>query len=104
MKLKTIAILCAGAALAGAATFTGTITDTMCGAKHGMMPGQPDDACVRMCVKSSSSQYALYDGEKVMRLSDQKTPARFAGKKVRVTGDYDEKSKTIKVTAIEPAD
>ena len=101
--MKTIAILFAGAGLACAAAFTGIITDTMCGAKHGMMPGQPDDACVRMCVKNSSTRYALYDGQKVMRLSDQKTPARFAGKKVQVTGAYDEKSKTIKVTAIEPA-
>lgn len=103
MKMKTIACLLSGAALAAAATFTGTITDTMCGAHHGMMPGQPDDACVRMCVKSSSTQYALYDGQKVMRLNDQKTPAKFAGKKVQVTGTYDEKTKTIKVTAIEPA-
>jgi hypothetical protein len=101
--MKTITLLLAGAALAGAATFTGTITDTMCGAHHGMMPGQPDDACVRMCVKNSSSQYALYDGQTVMRLSDQKMPAKFAGRKVQVTGTYDEKSKTIKVTAIEPA-
>lgn len=103
MTKKMIMLLLTGAALACAATFTGTITDTMCGAKHGMMPGQPDDACVRMCVKNSSSQYALYDGEKVMRLSDQKAPAKYAGKKVQVTGTYDEKTKTIKVTAIEPA-
>lgn len=103
MNMKTIALLVTGAVLACAATFTGTITDTMCGAHHAMMPGQPDDACVRMCVKNSSSQYALYDGEKVMRLSDQKTPAQFAGRKVQVTGTYDDKTKTIKVTAIEPA-
>lgn len=84
-------------------TFTGVITDTMCGAKHGMMKNQPDDKCVAMCTKSSSS-YALFDGRTVMKLSDQKTPAKFAAQRVRVTGTYDEKSRTIKVSAIEPQD
>lgn len=102
--VKTTALLFVMAAASGAATFTGTITDTMCGARHGMMKGQPDDACVRTCVKNTSAQYALYDGQTVMRLSDQKAPARFAGAKVKVTGTYDEKSKTIKVASIEAAE
>jgi len=101
--MKTIALLFAGAALACAATFTGTITDTMCGARHTMMKGRPDADCVRMCAKTSSVQYALYDGQTLLRLSDQKTPARFAAQKVTVTGTYDEKTRTIKVSSIEPA-
>ncbi len=83
-------------------TFTGTITDTMCGKTHGMMAGQPDDKCIAMCVKGSNSQYALNDGNRILKLSDQKTPARFAAKRVKVTGILDEKSKTIKVASIEP--
>ena len=43
-------------------TFTGVITDTMCGKTHGMMAGQPDAECTTKCVKGSSSQYALFDG------------------------------------------
>ena len=39
-------------------TFTGVITDTMCGKKHDMMPGQPDAKCIEMCVKGSSTEYA----------------------------------------------
>jgi hypothetical protein len=82
-------------------TFSGRITDTMCGARHGMVKGQTDAECVRACVKNTSSQYALFDGKSVIRLSDQKTPAKFAGQSVKVTGTYDAKTKTIKVASIE---
>ena len=100
--MKKILLLFMAAGTIGAATFTGKITDTMCGAKHGMVKGQSDEECVRMCAKGTSAQYALYDGQKVMRLSDQKAPAKFAGKNVKVTGTYDERSKTIRVASIEP--
>jgi hypothetical protein len=87
--------------LALAATFTGTITDTMCGAKHTMMKDQPDDKCIRMCVKGSS-EYALFDGQNVYKLKDQTKSAKFAAQKVKVTGTLDEKTKTIKIISIEP--
>ena len=88
-------------ALALAETFTGTITDTMCGAKHTMMKDQPDDKCIRMCVKGSS-EYALFDGQTVLKLSNQSKSAKFAAQKVKVTGTLDEKTKTIKITSIDP--
>jgi len=88
-------------ALALAETFTVVVTDTMCGAKHTMMKDQPDDKCVRMCVKSSSD-YALYDGQNVYKLSDQSKPAKFAAQKVKVTGTLNPKTKTIKLSAIDP--
>lgn len=99
--MTRIGLLLALAGLAsGAETFTGVITDTMCGAKHTMMKNQPDDQCVKMCIKGSS-EYALFDGKNVMKLSDQKTPGRFAALRVKVTGTYDEKSKRIKVASME---
>jgi len=85
-----------------ARTFTGVITDTMCGAKHTMMKNQPDDECVRMCTKGSS-EYALFDGTQVLKLSDQKNPAKFVAQRVKIAGTYNEKTKTIKVTSIEAA-
>jgi len=84
-------------------TVTGIITDTMCGAKHTMTKGQPDDDCTRLCVKGAR-EFALYDGKTLWKLSDQKTPARFAAQPVKVTGAVDPKSMTIKVTGIEPAE
>jgi hypothetical protein len=87
-------------ALALAETFTGTITDTMCGAKHTMMKDQPDDKCIRMCVRGSSD-YALNDGQSIFKLSDQSKPAKFAAQKVKITGTLDPKTKTIKMTSID---
>jgi hypothetical protein len=54
-------------------------------------------------VRDTNSQYALFDGKQLLRLSDQKTPAKFAAKKVKITGTYNEKTKTIKVSSIEEA-
>ena len=87
-------------ALALAESFNGVVTDTMCGAKHTMMKDAPDDQCIRMCVKGSS-QYALFDGENVLKLSDQTKPKKFAAQKVKVTGTLDQKTNTIKIDSIE---
>ena len=83
-------------------TFTGTITDTMCGKSHGMVAGQPDEKCIAMCVKGSSSQYALFDGKTLLKLTDQKSPVKYAAQRVKVTGILNEKTQTIKVNSIEP--
>ncbi len=94
--------LFAGALAAGAAsqqTYTGVITDSMCGNNHAMMKVTPDSKCVTECVKHGA-KYALYDGKATYVLSDQKTPEKFAAKKVVVNGTLDEKTKTIKVDSI----
>jgi hypothetical protein len=66
--LRTIAIiLLVSAGLAAAdkdQTFTGTVSDVMCGAKHTMMPGKPDAECTRECVKAGTD-FALVVGGKV---------------------------------------
>lgn len=103
MKQLFLILVIAGA-LAGAKapeTVTGVITDTLCGAQHNMK-GHSDADCVKMCVKASG-QYALFDGQRVLKFSDQKAPAKFAAQRVKVTGIIDEKTSTIKVTSIEAA-
>lgn len=104
MKPSVLLFVLAGLLAAAGApeTITGVVTDTLCGAKHTMTKGQPDEDCVRMCVKGSHD-YALYDGKNLWKLSDQKTPARFMAKTVRVTGAADPRTMTIKVTSIEAA-
>jgi hypothetical protein len=42
--------------------------------------------------------------ESVLKLSDQKTPAKFAAQRVKVTGTLDEKNKIIKVVSMEAID
>ena len=106
---KTIGTLLLGAGLLAAAdkpqTFTGVITDTMCGANHSMMNIKPDEKCVRECVKMNpqKTKYALLVGKDVYVLSDQQTPEKFAAQKVTVTGTLFEKTKVIKVDKIEAA-
>jgi hypothetical protein len=83
----TLAAMVAGFAFADPHTFTGVVTDDMCGKKHTMMPGKPDSECIRACVKSGS-KYALLVGDKLYALNgDVKLIDNLAGKKVKVTGD-----------------
>ncbi len=86
-------------------TFTGVITETMCGAKphSAMMKDKSEAECVRSCIKGPFG-YALYDGTNIVKLSDQKTPAKYAAQKVKITGTYDENTKTLKVASIAPAE
>ncbi|PYV96759.1 MAG: hypothetical protein DMG89_16615 [Acidobacteria bacterium] len=71
-----------------AQTFTGRVSDAMCGAHH-MMEGGAED-CTRACVKKGS-KYALVVGEKVYTLdtSDKATLDKLdqlANKNAKVTG------------------
>jgi len=104
MKQTCLMLIMASALFAASApsTFTGVITDTLCGRTHAMMKAPSDEGCVKMCVKASG-EYALFDGTNVLKLSDQKLPAKYAAQRVKVTGVYDEKTRQIKVTSIEPA-
>lgn len=93
--------LCVSAFGAKASTFTGTVSDSMCGAKHAM-PGD-DAACTRGCV-SKGSKYALVVGDKVYTLETSNKSAldtldKQAGAKVIVTGT--EKDNTITVSSVE---
>jgi len=99
---KYITLFCALATLAAAETrtFTGIISDSMCVADHKHMSAGPDPECVKACVKNGD-KYVLFEGKKVYRLSDQETPAKFAAKKVKVTGTLYEKTGIIKVDKIE---
>ena len=89
----------------GKQTFVGTITDDMC-AKEGhasMRMGPTDAECTTACVAAHGADYVLADGTNVYTLSDQKTPEKFAGKRVRVTGTLDSKTRTIQVQSIAEA-
>jgi hypothetical protein len=91
-------------AAAGKQTFTGVITDDMCGkADHKSMNMGPDAKCVTECVKGMGGKYVLYDGKSAYILSDQKAPEKFAAQKVTVTGTLDAKTNTIQVDSIKAA-
>ena len=90
-------------ALAAGKSYTGTVSDAMCGAKHGM--AGDDASCTRSCV-AKGSKYALVVGKKVYTLdtSDKDALAALdkqAGAKVTVTGTA--KGDTITVSSVEAA-
>jgi hypothetical protein len=89
-------------AFAAPQTFTGTITDTMCGKKH-MSPGKSDVDCTRDCMKSKGDwTYGLVMGNSVYGITgDNKQFATFAGQRVTVAGDVTGTS--IAVQTITPA-
>jgi hypothetical protein len=107
MKPLLTSLLLSAALVAAAAPqkFTGTITDSMCPqGDHSQMKMGPTDAeCTLACVSVHGAMYVLADGKQSYTLSDQKTPEKFAGKKVTVTGTLDAKTKTIQVESIAAA-
>ena len=95
--------LSASALAASGKAFTGTVSDSMCGAKHAM-PGD-DASCTRGCV-SKGSKYALVVGDKVYTLETTdkatlETLDKQAGAKATVTGS--EKDNTITVRSVKAA-
>jgi hypothetical protein len=98
--LLMITGLAVSSAFAAGKTFTGTVSDAMCGAKHAM-PGNAAE-CTRGCI-SNGSKYALVVGDKVYTLetSDKAALATLdkqAGAEATVTGT--EKDSTITVTSV----
>jgi hypothetical protein len=65
--------------------------------------GPTDAACAQACADAHGASYVLYDGKAAYDLSDQRTSERFAGKKVKVAGTLDAKTKKIHVESITAA-
>src|SRR5436190_16097835 len=76
-----------GARAADPQTFTGVISDDMCGLDHSGMGETDEKKCTLACV-ASGSDFVLADKEhnKVYLLDDQKKPKEFAGVKVTIVG------------------
>ena len=84
----------------GKGSFTGVVSDSMCGAKH-MMPGDAV-GCAHACLKQGS-KYALVVGDKVYTLDTEDKTAteqldKLIGQKAKVSGTAE--GDTIKVTSV----
>jgi len=101
LSLLMLAGLSASSFAASGKTFTGTVSDAMCGTKH-----MGDAAtCTRTCV-SKGSKYALVVGDKIYTLDATDKAAldmldKQAGAKATVTGT--EKDNTITVSSVKAA-
>jgi Protein of unknown function (DUF5818) len=89
----------------------GEIMDSRCaiGGSHEKMMRQNGlknaKDCTLECAKTGGS-FVLIDPETktVYQLDDQRKPVPFAGQRVRVSGTYDEPSKTMHIESIESAE
>ncbi len=93
-----IRLIAAGAFLATVAmadTWTGTISDSMCGAKHAAAT-EGDMKCVEGCMKKGADAVFVTDG-KVLKISaDSKDKVTdLVGKKVTVTGSLKDDVVTV---------
>lgn len=101
LTLLMIAGLTVSTSFAASKSYTGTVSDAMCGAKH---QGDPA-SCTRGCV-SKGSKYALVVGDKVYTLETSDKAAldtldKQAGAKATVTGT--EKDNVIAVSSVKAA-
>ena len=98
-----LAALMAVPAFAAPRTWTGTISDSMCGAKH--MEGEhgmkvSDKECTEMCVKKGAKYVFVSDG-KVLTIANQdfKGLDQQAGAAVKLTGEL--KGDAVTVSKLE---
>jgi hypothetical protein len=94
------------AASALAATMTGVISDSMCGASHAKMTsghaGLTDRACAQACVKAGAKYVFVADG-KVYNIANQNFAdlEKNAGESVSLTGDVAGDTITVSKVAVE---
>ena len=109
VKLFMASLVIAGLAMikpvtAAPTTWTGSISDAMCGASHGDKGGtqQKDHDCATACAKKPGGSYVFVNDKdkKIYKLADQKMAdlAVHAGHKVELTGEL--KGDTITVSKI----
>jgi len=102
-RLVFAALLTLGSSSVFAATLTGTISDSKCGASHKSMKEHDakltDSGCTEACVKGGA-KYVFASGGKVYQIENQNDPqlAANAGRQVKLTGDV--KGDTITVSQI----
>ena len=106
MMITALTLFTATGAFAATGTWTGKISDSMCGLSHKTMIAQSggklktDAACTEGCVKAGA-KYVFTSGGKVYTLTnqDEQGLALNAGKTVRLTGDMEGTTITVSKVA-----
>jgi hypothetical protein len=80
-------------------TWTGTVSDDHCGAKHAKASADAE-TCVEKCV-SGGAKYVLVSRGKVYQVDNQDKFKGLGGKSVKVTGSLSDS--TITITDVSPA-
>jgi len=121
IKMGAAVVLLAMAAFSYAAdeqvrTFRGEIADNQCALNiHSLTHshqemlksksmGGDSSSCAQYCVRYLGGSFVLSSKKDVYRLDDQGSVEKFAGKRVKISGTLDAKTKTIHVGKIEAED
>ena len=103
MKVVVVTALLSVPGFAAQKTWTGQITDSMCGASHAGMGdmGKNPKECIAACAKGGA-KYAFVTEGKVYEIANQTLAGlnNADGKAVRLTGDLASDGKTITVSKI----
>jgi hypothetical protein len=99
MVVAGIVLLGVPGAFASTGTWTGTISDSGCGASHAKMKAQhpgTDAECTAACIKSGG-KYVFVSSGKTYTITnqDEKDLAANGGKAVQLTGDMEGTSVTV---------
>ena len=97
MKYLLLTSILSVCAFAG--EWTGTISDSHCGAKH-VAASAADQKCVEGCVKGGAAPVLVSEG-KVLKIADASKVESFLGKKVVVKGELN--GDTVTVESVEAA-
>jgi hypothetical protein len=106
-----VSVLAAMSLAAADKTWTGKISDSMCGAKHntsaehGAKMVMSDRDCTLACVKEHSAKYVFVSGGKVYNVGNQDFAAlqEHAGHNVRLTGEMSGDTVTVSKIAMPAA-
>ncbi|PYV48768.1 MAG: hypothetical protein DMG92_12800 [Acidobacteria bacterium] len=81
-------------------SFSGFVTDSVCGARHKRRSNLAPEDCARACLRSGAT-YILVDGDRRYRLSgDQDSLSKLLGTRATITGTR--KGQTISVSSAGP--
>ena len=97
--MLAVTLLVSGCMAMAAESWTGTVSDSMCGAKHATASAAAAK-CVAGCV-SKGAKYVLVSKGKVYSVEPQDKFADYAGKSVKVTGTME--GDAITAESVEPA-
>jgi hypothetical protein len=87
------------AADAGAATVSGYISDSNCGAKHSASAPDPD--CVKKCIDGGAKPVFVDDAKnQVWTIDDPSVVKSSYGEHVKVVGKVDDASKSIHISKV----
>jgi len=103
VSILSLLLLVSALSVFAAESWTGSISDKMCGADH---KGHDPVACTKGCVKGGSPYVFVVGKDKVLDIENQKDPKiaadldKFAGLSVTVTGTMSKDGKSVNIASI----